>query len=140
MIITSVLVTFSYRIILTVKRSLGEDEKSIYAMTEMFWLNRELSYLTESSESIILIDDQLQFNLTENAVFLEFSDSVLYIFREGSENGTFYPLSTWKTEYLTVEHDYISRFEFTIPGKSMDCSFTFKKVYPKKFLYHLKDK
>ena len=134
-VVTSLIVTFSYSSYMMFTRILSEDQQRLNDLTEMVFLERELYKMMESSETVEANSNVLFFEFPDSLSFIEFTDSTFVISSDKTDLEHEYPLSGWSITFLNNETDHVSYIEIGCNYKGMDYTFALKKKYPKKFLY-----
>jgi hypothetical protein len=127
-------------------------------MHEMRLLERELFQQSQSCLTITLEGDQLYFNYLEEYRVLQFSDSIMLIENQGEYPGDYasdyavdyageyygeslreIPIEGWSVDYLNDKSDHIKSFQIRYKVDLQIYTLTFKKSYPRLFLYSMQE-
>ena len=135
MVLTSLIVTFSYGSYRKFVMVIQKDQKALTNLNDMLLLERELFRLVESSESMELEGSTLYFNFPESYSFIEFSDSSFIINVDNQKEEREFPLIKWSASYLNENTQFVGSFEILCHYEGKSYSFSLKKTYPKTFVY-----
>ena len=135
MVLTSLIVTFSYGAYQKIVAVIEKDQQALTNLNDMLILEREIFRLVESSESLELEGSTLYFNFPESYSFMEFTDSSFIINVDNQKEEREFPLIEWSAGYLNENTQVISSFVILCQYKGKSYSFSLKKTYPKTFLH-----
>jgi hypothetical protein len=109
-------------------------------------LERELFLLSQSCKTIMMEGDQLVFNNFDEYSALQFTDSTMLIENQDEYPGKYYGESLrevliegWSVEYLNDISDHIKSFQILYEVDLQIYTLTFKKTYPRLFLYSMQE-
>lgn len=134
-VLTSLIVTFSYGSYRTFVVLIQKDQKALTNLNDMVILERELFRLVESSESMELEGRILYFNFPESYSFIEFADSLFIVSIDKMNEEREYDLIEWSAGYLNENTLFVGSFEILCQYEGESYSFSLKKTYPKTFVY-----
>lgn len=137
MVITSLIVTLSYGAYGRFAKLLKEDQENLDDMHEMVFLERDLFRLTNSCESIEMIDDILYFNKKDTYSFIEFMDSTMILTEDNWGKEREYQIADWSVKYLDDHSDYIKSFQIRYDFNHHHYNFCLKKIYTRSVLYSM---
>jgi len=149
MLITSLIVTFSYGVYMKFAGLLNQETETEDLRQEMRLLELEIFRITQSCTTITREGDQLFFNFSNGYCCLDFSDTTMTILNnetaldedytsdEPGESTRDFPIEGWSAEYLNNRTQHIERFQIMFRIHLETYTLTFHKIYPKQFLYSL---
>lgn len=132
---TSLIAAFSYGAYHMIIKDLDKDSKEQNCLNEMIILEKTLTQLVATCEAVELSDNILFFNYTGHYEYAEIGDTIVILSKGISHKHKTLSLSEWSVEYLDKTSDYVSSFEISLIADDQIFSFSFRKIYPKLFLY-----